>query len=93
MITISTAQSRSRSPALAALTGEAGAAADTAAAGPPATRPPPVTAAPAPTTAAGSDIPLTWYLGGVIVLMILGFVGGAIWMDRRSVRRHGGFRI
>ena len=39
------------------------------------------------------SIPLNWSLGGLVASLILGFIGGILWFDYRSRRRHGGHRI
>ena len=39
------------------------------------------------------SLPLNWSLGGLLASLILGFVGGILWFDYRSRRRHGGHRI
>lgn len=41
----------------------------------------------------GLSLPWPIALGTVLVALVLGFVGGFWWIDSRSRRRHGGFRI
>lgn len=59
----------------------------------------------APTTAPGdtprtqlalpalNSSPLLWWVLGIASALLAGFVAGVRWLDRRNVRRHGGFRI
>lgn len=39
------------------------------------------------------SMPLTWVAGALGVSLVAGFLGGLWWLDYRSRRRHGGFRI
>ena len=39
------------------------------------------------------SLPLTWVVGAIGVCLIAGFIGGLLWVDRRSRKRHGGIRI
>lgn len=39
------------------------------------------------------SLPLTWVAGALGVCLLAGFLGGLWWLDCRSRRRHGGFRI
>lgn len=39
------------------------------------------------------SLPLTWVAGALGVCLLAGFLGGLWWLDYRSRRRHGGFRI
>jgi SH3 domain protein len=39
------------------------------------------------------SLPLTWVAGAIGVCLIAGFIGGLLWVDRRSRKRHGGIRI
>ncbi len=39
------------------------------------------------------SLPWPMVLGAALVAIVLGFVGGLWWVDNRSRRRHGGFRI
>ena len=39
------------------------------------------------------SLPWPFVLGGVLTALVLGFVLGMWWIDMRSRRRHGGFRI
>jgi len=40
-----------------------------------------------------TEIPLLWTLIGAIIFLIAGLVGGAMLLDARNRRKHGGFRI
>lgn len=39
------------------------------------------------------SLPLSWVGGALGVSLLAGFLGGLWWLDYRSRRRHGGFRI
>lgn len=39
------------------------------------------------------SLPWPMVLGAALVALVLGFVGGMWWIDHRSRKRHGGFRI
>ena len=39
------------------------------------------------------SMPLTWVGGALSVSLLAGFLGGLWWLDYRSRKRHGGFRI
>jgi uncharacterized protein YgiM (DUF1202 family) len=39
------------------------------------------------------SVPVDWALIAAGITLILGFIGGLLWFDYRSRRRHGGFRI
>lgn len=39
------------------------------------------------------SLPINWVGGAIALCLILGFVSGLWWVDRRSRRRHGGIRI
>lgn len=39
------------------------------------------------------SLPATWVLGATAVCLIAGFMSGMWWIDYRSRKRHGGFRI
>lgn len=39
------------------------------------------------------SLPLSWIAGALGVSLLAGFLGGLWWLDYRSRRRHGGFRI
>ncbi len=39
------------------------------------------------------SLPLSWVAGALGVCLLAGFLGGLWWLDYRSRRRHGGFRI
>lgn len=40
-----------------------------------------------------SSIPMSWVLGALGVTLLAGFAAGLAWVDYKSRRRHGGFRI
>jgi SH3 domain protein len=40
-----------------------------------------------------TGIPPTWFLALAVATLVLGFIGGLLWVDRRQRRRHGGFRL
>ncbi len=40
-----------------------------------------------------TSVPLNWFLAALGVMLLLGFVGGFAWLDHRSRKRYGGFRI
>ena len=39
------------------------------------------------------SVPGVWFLVGLVLALVLGFLGGQKWLDRLSRRRHGGFVI
>jgi len=39
------------------------------------------------------SLPLSWVAGAIGVCLIAGFIGGLLWVDHRSRKRHGGIRI
>jgi SH3 domain protein len=39
------------------------------------------------------SLPVSWVIGATSVCLVAGFLGGLWWVDYRSRRRHGGFRI
>jgi uncharacterized protein YgiM (DUF1202 family) len=41
----------------------------------------------------GWAINLEWFLGSIIVALIIGLIAGVTWLDKRIRQRHGGFRI
>lgn len=41
----------------------------------------------------GAGISIGWYLGSIVVAIIIGLVAGMKWLDSRIRQRHGGFRI
>jgi uncharacterized protein YgiM (DUF1202 family) len=41
----------------------------------------------------GWAVNLEWFLGSIIVALIIGLIGGITWLDKRIRQRHGGFRI
>lgn len=41
----------------------------------------------------GVSVPVDWVLIAAGITLTLGFIGGLLWFDYRSRRRHGGFRI
>ena len=36
---------------------------------------------------------IEWFLGSILVALIIGLVGGMSWLDKRMRQRHGGFRL
>jgi uncharacterized protein YgiM (DUF1202 family) len=36
---------------------------------------------------------IEWFLGSIVVALIIGLIGGMTWLDNRIRQRHGGFRI
>ncbi len=38
-------------------------------------------------------INMQWFLGGVLAALVIGFIAGFTWLDKRIRRKHGGFRI
>jgi SH3 domain protein len=38
-------------------------------------------------------IGLEWFIGSLVSVLVIGFILGFTWLDRRIRRRHGGFRI
>ncbi|NOX76709.1 MAG: hypothetical protein GXP17_08910 [Gammaproteobacteria bacterium] len=45
------------------------------------------------TTPADWKVYIPWFAGSLFTALILGFVAGTRWLDKRIRRRHGGFRI
>jgi uncharacterized protein YhaN len=41
----------------------------------------------------GINISIGWFLGSIVVAIIIGLVAGMTWLDKRIRQRHGGFRI
>jgi len=41
----------------------------------------------------GRIVNLQWFLGSLFVALVIGFIAGLTWLDKRIRRRHGGFRI
>lgn len=41
----------------------------------------------------GPLLKLEWFLGSIVLAVIIGFVIGFSWLDKRIRRRHGGFRL
>ncbi|MEX2122661.1 MAG: TIGR04211 family SH3 domain-containing protein [Woeseia sp.] len=39
------------------------------------------------------SLPVSWVIGATSVCLLAGFLGGLWWIDYRSRKRHGGFRI
>jgi SH3 domain protein len=39
------------------------------------------------------SLPVSWVIGATSVCLVAGFLGGLWWVDYRSRKRHGGFRI
>ncbi|MEX2497077.1 MAG: TIGR04211 family SH3 domain-containing protein [Woeseia sp.] len=40
-----------------------------------------------------NSLPVSWVLGATSICLLAGFLGGMWWIDHRSRKRHGGFRI
>ena len=36
---------------------------------------------------------IEWFLGSILVALIIGLIGGMSWLDKRMRQRHGGFRL
>ena len=45
------------------------------------------------TSEQGWVVNIEWFLGSIVVALILGLIGGMIWLDKRMRQRHGGFRL
>ncbi len=41
----------------------------------------------------GWIITMQWFLGSLFTALIIGFIAGLTWLDKRIRRKHGGFRI
>ena len=41
----------------------------------------------------GWSVDIEWFLGSIVVALILGLIGGMTWLDKRMRQRHGGFRL
>lgn len=41
----------------------------------------------------GWTITMQWFLGSLFTALIIGFIAGLTWLDKRIRRKHGGFRI
>jgi Bacterial SH3 domain len=41
----------------------------------------------------GWSVGIKWFFGSLFTALIIGFVTGITWLDKRSRQRHGGFRI
>ena len=41
----------------------------------------------------GWAVDIEWFLGSIVVALIIGLIGGMTWLDKRIRQRHGGFRI
>jgi len=39
------------------------------------------------------SVGMKWFSGSLIAALIIGFIAGISWLDKRSRQRHGGFRI
>lgn len=50
-------------------------------------------APPAPAHVAGGTPAGPWPVVAMIIAAVAGFFAGAVWLDRRQLKRHGGFRI
>ena len=49
--------------------------------------------APAATEAQAWSVSLGWFLGSLLIALVIGGIGGMSWLDQRIRQRHGGFRI
>lgn len=38
-------------------------------------------------------VSIEWFLGSIVIAVIIGLIAGMIWLDKRIRQRHGGFRI
>ena len=59
-----------------------------------------ITDAPTPTLSTettpqdeGWSVNITWFFGSLFTALLVGFISGITWLDKRSRQRHGGFRI
>lgn len=41
----------------------------------------------------GWAVNIEWFIGSIVVALIIGLIGGMTWLDKRIRQRHGGFRI
>lgn len=41
----------------------------------------------------GWSVSLKWFFGSLFTALLIGFIAGITWLDKRSRQRHGGFRI
>lgn len=41
----------------------------------------------------GMAVSIEWFLGSIVVAIIIGLIAGMTWLDKRIRQRHGGFRI
>lgn len=41
----------------------------------------------------GWAVNIEWFLGSIVVALIIGLIAGVTWLDKRIRQRHGGFRI
>jgi SH3 domain protein len=41
----------------------------------------------------GWTVNMKWFFGSLFTALLIGFVAGITWLDKRSRQRHGGFRI
>lgn len=41
----------------------------------------------------GWTVKFEWFLGSIVVALIIGLIAGMTWLDKRIRQRHGGFRI
>ena len=39
------------------------------------------------------SVGVKWFSGSLLAALIIGFIAGITWLDKRSRQRHGGFRI
>jgi uncharacterized protein YgiM (DUF1202 family) len=41
----------------------------------------------------GWTVNMKWFFGSLFTALVIGFIAGLTWLDKRMRRRHGGFRI
>lgn len=54
---------------------------------------PPILDADAPAPSDHWYVNIEWFIGSLFGALLIGFVAGLMWLDRRLRQRHGGFRI